>query len=442
MATRDGVASTPSVGAGLDDKLAGGEANVYRRIQPPAGGMATRFRKVLGRFFLVFLVMSGMLVLLGRAVMEMVAPTPSLAAAENPPGPDVDTKAYSYAFIQEILYGAATHWDAGKVEDARGMALVLYNQVQAYPDATALLGDQIAYMDWLLECRDPMGGAMAAVELGNFGAAADGIASQVAACRTAAADWVEQTIAHAAQYPAYTLGSIPGYGTWNTAAFAELGLLDVQAAPALDALVPFASFFAGGNASGPAPAAVAALFDGKELRGPLASSGSTAWALAGPKVDASTAVGMWLRQSAAMGDTDVRLELREDGGELRVCGASSQASFCPAGSGALLQAVNASFSGDLTVFGAGDADGQEWGFVVRNGGSSALEGLTARAECVDGSHAAEWSIGDVGAAAQVFSSHAFDEDVACLATLELRDADDQVVLLRVGEIAGDFGFAV
>ncbi len=229
---------------------------------------------------------------------------------------------------------------------------------------------------------------------------------------------------------------------WNNAAFAELGLLDLQSAPALDALAPFASFIAGGDATGPAPADVAALFDGKEVRGPLSSAGSTAWALASPKVDASTAVGMWLRQSVASGATGVRLELREDGGDLRVCGVSLEGSFCPAGSGALVQAVNASVSTELTVFGAGDAEGDEWGVVVRNAGSSALEGLTARAECVDGSHAEEWSIGDLGAMAQVFSSHAFDEDVVCIATLELRDADDEVVLVRVGEIAGDFGFAL
>lgn len=411
------------------------------------------FRKTVGRLLLAAFIMTGGAVLAVSAIMEVVGPGASVQGPGGSGGPGsgpaVDASGYSTAFTQDVLYGATAHWNPTKVASARDQGVALEGKLASSEQAAkALLGDQIAFMGWLLDCHDAMAGALDQVGAGIFGADQDILAGQLDSCGNQALDLVTATRTHAAAYPNYRFSSVPGYGTWDSAAFATMALLDLPAAAAVDSLTPYASFFHGPAAPGFASLSdVEAFLQAKAVGPALGSARSDAVVLVSPKVDSAGAVGFWIRQAQGLGKTDVRLEVRVSGVDVRFCSATADASYCPAGTGNLVQTVwaaNATYNGHVAAlfWAPNPSDETEWGTMVRNGGTTDLTGLKVHVECYDGTLATDWEVPDIPAESQSFTSHAFGDDDGCPARIQLLDGDGKVIVERTGEIAGPMGFAL
>jgi hypothetical protein len=404
-------------------------------------------RKTLGKTFAALLIMSGGALLVVGAALQAVAPGPS--PGEPKPGPVAGVHAYSSAFIQDVLYGALVHWDPAKVQAARGLGAGVAGLLPASETAAkALVGDQVAYMDWLLACHDVLDGSMDNIEAGAFGAAQDSLMQGVASCRDGLLGLVMQVRANAATFPGYGYASIPRYDAWEKAAFATARQIDLQAALAIDAISPYSAYFHGSAAPGFASmASVEALLATKTVTAPLGTASSEAAVLASDKVDASSAVAFWLRHAQALGETGLRLELAYSGLDAKVCAATTSLHYCALGGGTTVLSVareNATYNAHgLSVFSAANpSDEEEWGLIVRNGAANATAELTLEAACSDGSLTVQWTLPSIPSQSSAFTSHPFDDDVACPALLHIRSPDGAFLLARTGEIAGGFGFTI
>jgi hypothetical protein len=421
-----------------------GEAKVDGRTLAPAAAVHAGFRKAVWKFVAAMAIMSGGLLLLVGAALQAISPGTSSGVV--PGGPPAG-KAYANAFTQAVVYGAWVDWDAQAVAAARLLGEDLLAGVpETNKAARALLEDQLAYMDWLLDCHDAMAEAMARIEAGAFGDDQDQTLVDLGACQAAMLALVIDLQKNALAYPGYHYGAVPGYGSWDQAAFQLMRKLDFDSAPALEAVSAYSSFFHGPVAPGyNSLGQVEAFLATKKLASPLGFAFSEGVALTAPSLDQGSAVAFWLRHAGALGVTPLALEMGAAGDDAFYCGVAGDQRYCPGASGPVLltvAAAEAPFNGHgLTVFSGGNPeDDEDWGLLVRNGGAAASGDLSVVVRCADGSEW-RWDVASVPAQGASFTSHAFGEDASCPAVLELRDAEDALLFSRMGEVAGEFGFA-
>lgn len=406
--------------------------------------MHAGLRKALWKIVAAMTIMSGGLLLLVGAALQAISPGESSGVAPTAPPAG---KQYAHAFTQAVMYGAWVNWDADEVAAARGLGQDLLASVpETEHPARALLQDQVAYMDWLLACHDSMAQAMSRIEEGSFGGQQDALMQELDECREDMLGLTINVQEHALAYPGYHLGAVPGYGSWDQAAFQLMHKLDFDSAPALEAVSAYSSYFHGVAAPGFSSLAdVEAFLASKELTSSLGFAFSEGVALSATSLDEGSAVALWLRHADALGMAPLSLEIGAAGEETFYCGVAAGQRYCPGASAPVLLTVpkpSAPFNGHaLTVFSGGNpGNDEDWGLLVRNGGSAASGDLHVSVRCADGTEW-QWDLPSVSGQATVFSSHAFGDDAACPAILELRGDEDALLFSRMGEVAGEFGFA-